>query len=395
MTDNLPPDSAPDSTSTPLPAFSFEKAATPAEPTPPPLPGTAAPASDGAFFADPEPQAEPEPEPIPAAALVITSETTISPAAATELATKIYHEIRKVVFGQDDAVTHAVVALLAGGHVLLEGKPGLGKTHLALALSRTFGGEFGRIQFTPDLMPSDITGFTMFDAKTQEFQTRQGPVFTNMLLADEINRAPAKTQAALLEVMQEQQVTIDGETHHLTPPFMCFATQNPIEQEGTYPLPEAQLDRFLMKVVIDYPSQDEESRIVAEVTGSAEAGGLDPRNLEAVCQLDDVTQAQKATAAVRAVPEVIDYAVRVVRHTRESDGLSLGAGPRASISLIMVAKAYAILAGRDFATPDDVKAAAVPVLRHRVQVSPEVAISGERADDLILRGLEEVEAPRM
>ncbi|MDA7911511.1 AAA family ATPase, partial [Akkermansiaceae bacterium] len=175
-------------------------------------------------------------------------------------------EIQKVVYGQSDTVNQIIAALLAGGHVLLEGKPGLGKTHMVLALASTFGGEFGRLQFTPDMMPSDITGFTLFDMKSQSFQTRRGPVFTNLLLADEINRAPAKTQAALLEVMQEQQVTIDGESLPVAPPFMCFATQNPIEQEGTYPLPEAQLDRFLMKVIIDYPTMAEELQVVSAVT---------------------------------------------------------------------------------------------------------------------------------
>ncbi|MDB4422068.1 AAA family ATPase, partial [Akkermansiaceae bacterium] len=192
-------------------------------------------------------------------------------AAVTGLANRLREEVSRVVFGQDETVAQVVAALLAGGHVLLEGKPGLGKTHMVLALASTFGGDFGRIQFTPDMMPSDITGFTLFDMKSQTFQTRRGPVFTNLLLADEINRAPAKTQAALLEVMQEQQVTIDGESLPVAPPFMCFATQNPIEQEGTYPLPEAQLDRFLIKVVIDYPTFEDELRVVSEVT--AQAGG--------------------------------------------------------------------------------------------------------------------------
>ena len=217
-------------------------------------------------------------------------------------------EIQKVVYGQSDTVNQIIAALLAGGHVLLEGKPGLGKTHMVLALASTFGGEFGRLQFTPDMMPSDITGFTLFDMKSQSFQTRRGPVFTNLLLADEINRAPAKTQAALLEVMQEQQVTIDGESLPVAPPFMCFATQNPIEQEGTYPLPEAQLDRFLMKVIIDYPTMAEELQVVSAVTSVPGAKGLDPRGVEQVCDSASIIEAQRLTAMVKVVPEVIDYA---------------------------------------------------------------------------------------
>jgi len=211
----------------------------------------------------PSPEIEPTPEP------------SLTPLAqVTNLADKLRVEVKKVVYGQDDTVTQILAALLAGGHVLLEGKPGLGKTHMVLALASTFGGDFGRLQFTPDMMPSDITGFTLFDMKSQTFQTRRGPVFTNLLLADEINRAPAKTQAALLEVMQEEQVTIDGESLPVAPPFMCFATQNPIEQEGTYPLPEAQLDRFLMKVIIDYPTMAEELQVVSAVTSAAGAKGI-------------------------------------------------------------------------------------------------------------------------
>jgi len=304
-------------------------------------------------------------------------------------------EIQKVVFGQNETVDQIIAALLAGGHVLLEGKPGLGKTHMVLALASTFGGDFGRLQFTPDMMPSDITGFTLFDMKSQTFQTRKGPVFTNLLLADEINRAPAKTQAALLEVMQEEQVTIDGTSLPVAPPFMCFATQNPIEQEGTYPLPEAQLDRFLMKVIIDYPTLAEELQIVSAVTSAPGAGGLDPRTVEQVCGPDTIIEAQRLTAEVKVVPEVIDYALRLTRHTREAHGMSLGAGTRGAISLVQVAKAYAVMAGRDFVMPDDIKRASLPVFRHRVQVAPEVAISGQNVDDLLRSALETVEAPRV
>ncbi len=311
----------------------------------------------------------------------------------TQLAQKLKSEVARVVFGQDETVTQIVAALLAGGHVLLEGKPGLGKTHMVLALASAFGGEFGRIQFTPDMMPSDVTGFTLFDMKSQTFQTRRGPVFTNLLLADEINRAPAKTQAALLEVMQERQVTIDGESLPVSPPFMCFATQNPIEQEGTYPLPEAQLDRFLMKVIIDYPSVEDERAVIMGVTSQA-GSGLNPRAVDTICSVNDVIEAQRLTATVAVVPEVVDYALRLTRYTRESPGLSLGSGTRGAISLVQVAKAYAIIDGREYVTPDDIKFAAVPVFRHRVQVSPEVAISGQNVDDILAKGIETVEAPR-
>ena len=314
--------------------------------------------------------------------------------SVTALANRLREEVSKVVFGQDETVVQVIAALLAGGHVLLEGKPGLGKTHMVLALASTFGGNFGRIQFTPDMMPSDITGFTLFDMKSQTFKTRRGPVFTNLLLADEINRAPAKTQAALLEVMQEQQVTIDGESLPVAPPFMCFATQNPIEQEGTYPLPEAQLDRFLVKVVIDYPSLEDERRVVSEVTAQAGGKGVDPRQVEQVCNSEIIIEAQRLTAQAKVVPEVIDYALRMTRHTREAPGLSLGAGTRGAISLVQLAKAYAVIEGRDYVIPDDIKRAAIPVFRHRVHVAPEVAIRGQRVDDLLIQALESVEAPR-
>jgi len=313
----------------------------------------------------------------------------------TQLTSRLRAELRKVVYGQDETITQVLAALLAGGHVLLEGKPGLGKTHMVLALASTFGGDFGRLQFTPDMMPSDITGFTLFDMKSQTFQRRKGPVFTNLLLADEINRAPAKTQAALLEVMQEEQVTIDGESLPVSPPFMCFATQNPIEQEGTYPLPEAQLDRFLIKVIIDYPSLSEELQVVSNVTAAAGGRGLNPRSVDRVCDSSSIIEAQRMTAKVEVVPEVIDYAIRLTRYTREAPGMSLGAGTRGAISLVQLAKAYAIMEGRNYAIPDDVKSATLPVFRHRVQVAPEVAISGQNVDDLLCTTMESVEAPRV
>ncbi|WP_309490555.1 AAA family ATPase [Oceaniferula flava] len=314
---------------------------------------------------------------------------------AAMLTQQIHGELRKVFFGQDHVVNQVLAALLAGGHVLLEGKPGLGKTHLVLALAHSFGGDFGRIQFTPDLMPTDVTGFTLFDMKSQTFQMRRGPVFTNLLLADEINRAPAKTQASLLEVMQEQQVTIDGESIKLEAPFMTLATQNPIEQEGTYPLPEAQLDRFLMKVVIDYPDQVSEEHVVGQVTSVASGQGLNAKTVDQVCAQSDIIEAQRECAAIRAVPEVVRYAVNICRATREAQGISLGAGTRGAISLVQVAKAYALMSNRDFVTPDDIKSAALPVLRHRVQLAPELAISGQNIDDAVTNIVNSVEAPRI
>ncbi|NJM38233.1 MAG: MoxR family ATPase [Akkermansiaceae bacterium] len=301
-------------------------------------------------------------------------------------------QIRSVILGQETVIEQVLAALLAGGHVLLEGKPGLGKTHLVTTLAQTFGGDSARIQFTPDLMPSDVTGFRLFDMKSQTFQLRQGPVFTNLLLADEINRAPAKTQSALLEVMQELQVTIDGETIKLTPPFMTLATQNPVEHEGTYPLPEAQLDRFIMKVLIDYPVREAECEIVSRASG--ESAGAFRSQVSVVCGPQEIVAAQKATALVQAVPEVVGYAVAIAQATRESRSISLGAGTRGAISLVKIGKAFAALEGRGFVTPDDIKSASLPVLRHRVQLTPEIAISGQDVDDVLHAIVDSVPAPR-
>jgi len=309
-----------------------------------------------------------------------------------ELISKIRAELKRVFFGQDQVVDQVLATFLAGGHLLLEGKPGLGKTHLVVALANTFGGAFRRIQFTPDLMPSDVTGFTLYDMQSQTFQVKKGPVFTNLLLADEINRAPAKTQAALLEVMQEQQVTIDGTSHELGSPFMTLATQNPIEQEGTYPLPEAQLDRFLMKVIIDYPENEDEATVVHQVTSGT---GLNPADVETVCDPQTIVEAQQRVSKVRCVEEVVQYAVNICRATRSAQGISLGAGTRGAISLVRVGKAVAVMSGRDFVTPDDVKYAAISVLRHRIQLAPELAISGQNVDDALKVIIADVEAPRV
>jgi MoxR-like ATPase len=309
-----------------------------------------------------------------------------------ELIQRMRDEIRRVILGQEIVIDQVIAALLAGGHVLLEGKPGLGKTHLVNTLAQTFGGASGRIQFTPDLMPSDVTGFRLFDMKSQTFQLRQGPVFTNLLLADEINRAPAKTQAALLEVMQERQVTIDGETLKLAPPFMTLATQNPVEHEGTYPLPEAQLDRFIMKVLIGYPPREAEWEIVTRAASENPGGFGDGVSL--ICGPHEIVAAQQATAAVQVVPDVVAYAVAIAQATRDSKAISLGAGTRGAISLVRIGKAFAALDSRSYVIPDDIKRAALPVLRHRVQLTPEVAISGQEVDEVLQAIVDSVPAPR-
>jgi MoxR-like ATPase len=310
------------------------------------------------------------------------------------IASRMREEIGRAVVGQAEVVNHALIALLAGGHILLEGVPGLGKTLLVRALAKTFDGNFSRIQFTPDLMPSDVTGHALYDLKSQEFRIRKGPVFTNLLLADEINRAPAKTQAALLEVMQENQVTIEGEAFELPRPFMVLATQNPIEQEGTYPLPEAQLDRFLLKVVIDYPKAQEESDMVRLVTGGQIGDTLNVSQVQTVVSPRTIEAAQQVIARVTVDERVVDYAVRIVRATREWPMLALGAGPRGGIALIRAARSAAVLAERDFVTPDDVKSVALPALRHRISLSPEMEMEGHAIDHVLQALLEKVEAPR-
>ena len=293
------------------------------------------------------------------------------------------------LIGQSQVIEQVLIAMLAGGHVLIEGVPGLGKTLLVQALAAGIGGKFKRIQFTPDLMPGDVTGHVMFDMSKSKFVLKQGPVFTNLLLADEINRAPAKTQAALLEVMQEYQVTLDGKSMPVGKPFMVLATQNPIEQEGTYALPEAELDRFIIKINIDYPQADDEVLIATRYALDSFGGGQDDTQ-----QLLDVEVAQQQCAAIEVDDKVAEYAVELVRATRGSTLLRHGAGPRASIALLRCARALALLNGVDFVTPDDVKAMVLPVLRHRVILAPEVEIDGLGVDEVLGNLLDKVDAPR-
>jgi MoxR-like ATPase len=327
----------------------------------------------------------------PNATQILTAENV---AGAAEVLARMRAEIAKAVIGQVDVVDQVLVALVASGHVLLEGVPGLGKTLIVKALAKTFNGTFSRIQFTPDLMPSDVTGHSMFDSKTNEFRIRRGPVFANLLLADEINRAPAKTQSALLEVMQEYQVTIEGEAIGLALPFMTLATQNPIELEGTYPLPEAQLDRFLLKVQIEYPTLEEERGLVESVTRGMLGNALEVGEVKSIIGVDNILSLQRMASVLNVDGRVHDYAVRVARATRSWPGISIGVGPRGSIGLIRAARAKALLSARDFVTPNDVKSIALPVLRHRIALSPDMQLEGHSPDRVLQYLLDSIEAPR-
>jgi MoxR-like ATPases len=327
----------------------------------------------------------------------MTDIPALPPITGDDLASRvaaIRTEVARAFIGQDDVLDQVLVALLTGGHVLIEGVPGLGKTLLVRALARALALEHARVQFTPDLMPSDISGHAVYDPESGAFRIRRGPVFTNLLLADEINRAPAKTQSALLEAMQEGQVTIEGESFALERPFMALATQNPVEQEGTYPLPEAQLDRFLFKLLIGYPRHQDEVRMVAEVTSGRGGGDFELDEVVPVVGAAELVAMQQGVARVTVDPAVVDYAVRIVAATRKWPGIALGAGPRGSIALVRAARAQAVLQGRDFATPDDVRGVAVPALRHRIALAAELQIDGQSPDDVLRSLLGRVEAPR-
>lgn len=316
-------------------------------------------------------------------------------ASVTSGARRVRNALGRVIVGQNEAINLALVTLLAGGHALIEGVPGVGKTLLVKTLARAVAGEFQRIQFTPDLMPADITGTSVFDLRSHEFRLVRGPIFTNFLLADEINRAPAKTQSALLEAMQECQVTIDRETCALSPVFVVFATQNPIEHQGTYPLPEAQKDRFLLKIRMDYPEGEDEkelARLVAE--GDAPERRLAEELREPVLQSGELEQLRAITAQVRVSEAISGYIVNLARQTRQHPAIWVGAGPRATLALLTSSRALAALEERDFVVPEDIKTLAVPVLEHRMLLRPEFEMEGVEIREVINSVLEAVEVPR-
>ena len=306
----------------------------------------------------------------------------------------ILNELRKTIVGQDEVIEQILVALYAEGHALIEGVPGTAKTLAVKTLAEIIGAGFSRIQFTPDLMPSDITGTNVFNMQTSEFSLRQGPIFTDILLADEINRTPPKTQAALLEAMEERQTTIDGERYPLSPLFTVLATENPIEYEGTYPLPEAQLDRFLMKILIDYPEADEEVEIVSRWDAGFNSRHLQEVEIDRLPDADAIQKCRQEVREMRMEPGVQKYIVEIVRRTREHPTLLYGASPRASVALLLCSKALAAIRGRDFTTPDDVRDVALPVLRHRLTLRAEAELDGATADAVINDIVRTVEVPR-
>jgi MoxR-like ATPase len=305
---------------------------------------------------------------------------------------KVKAEIGKVIVGQSKMIDQLLVAVLSNGHVLLEGVPGVAKTISAKLLAKTLSLDFSRIQFTPDLMPSDIIGTSIFDLSKSTFEFKKGPIFSNFVLIDEINRAPAKTQAALFEVMEERQITADGTTYILEKPFLVIATQNPIEQEGTYRLPEAQLDRFLFKITIDYPNLEEEIHIIQKENELQSRNKMD--TIATIISQSNIIEFQELVKQVLIEPNLIEYIAKIVLNTRENAFLYLGASPRASIAILNASKGFAALRGRDFVTPDDIKEAAIPVLQHRVLVTPEREMEGITSTEIIKQIVDSVEIPR-
>ncbi|MEI7986457.1 MAG: MoxR family ATPase [Armatimonadota bacterium] len=311
-----------------------------------------------------------------------------------QLSQKIQTEIAKVISGQHEVIEQIVAATIANGHVLLEGVPGLAKTLMVRSLGKVFGMKFGRVQFTPDMMPSDVTGTMVFDVSKNEFQFRPGPLFAGLLLADEINRTPPKTQSALLEAMEERRVTIDGVTHDLPAPFLVFATQNPLEYEGTYPLPEAQQDRFLMKILLRYPTAENEIDILKLHHSGFHPQNLDERGLQTVTSVEELKAIQAEVTRTKVEDKIFNYIYEIVKTTRDNRDIMVGASPRAGIGLLNISKAIAQMRGRDFVIPDDVKEFAPAVLRHRIQLRPESEIEGQTSDDVCKRILDSIPVPR-
>lgn len=305
---------------------------------------------------------------------------------------KIKNEVRKVIVGQEAMVELLLASILADGHVLIEGVPGVAKTLTSKVLARTISADFSRIQFTPDLMPSDVTGVSVFNQKTSEFDFKKGPIFSNIVLIDEINRAPAKTQAALFEVMEERQITVDGNTYLMDPPFMILATQNPIDQEGTYKLPEAQLDRFLFKIVVRYPQAEEEFLILkdAHLNGSR----ADLSKVAAVLSKQEIKETREAVQKVHVEDHLIRYITSIIQETRNNASLYLGASPRASVAILRASKAIAAIRGRDFVTPEDIQEVTSPVLEHRVVVTAEKEMEGTTVSDVLKQIIKKIEVPR-
>ena len=305
---------------------------------------------------------------------------------------KVKDEIRKIIVGQDKVISLLLAAILADGHVLIEGVPGIAKTLIAKLLARTISAGFSRIQFTPDLMPSDILGTSVFNMKNSNFEFNRGPIFSNIILIDEINRAPAKTQSALFEVMEERQVTIDGKSYKMEFPFTVFATQNPIEHEGTYKLPEAQLDRFLFKVEMDYPSLDEELKILLDLHKRKDVNDINI--IDPVFSKELLQKLREQVRSVHIDEKVASYIAQIVNSTRNNNDLYLGGSPRASISIMIAAKSFAAMNGRNFVTPDDIREAVIPALRHRILLTPEKEMEGKTPDEIIKLIIDRVEVPR-
>lgn len=326
---------------------------------------------------------------------VPTTDSHDSSSAVKEILSRARAEVGKVIIGQEEVIDFSLIAIFTGNHILIEGVPGVAKTLLVRTLSRVLGAEFSRIQFTPDLMPSDITGTNIFSMQESAFHLVKGPIFTSFLLADEINRAPAKTQSALLQAMQERQVTIDGVTHELPDSFTVFATQNPIEYEGTYPLPEAQKDRFLLRVEMDYPGEDEEKLLATRSLGSETPENvLDSDAIQPVLTANDIATMREALQSITIKEELVSYVVDLIRSSRETDSIQVGAGPRATQALLLSSRAYAAIQGRDFVTPDDIREMTRPVLSHRIVLRPEYEIEGVTTDEAIRKLLESVAVPR-